>query len=119
MRAAMLALRTTAVQPRRRCRRPPYGRAAAGGERPIGNAIGMNAGYNVFGSGNRANATIGRAIRLMLLTVAAATPGDLDKSDARPSRQIRYCIAENEERARSRPTTSSRVTSPEDIPRCS
>ena len=34
---------------------------------PIRNAIGMNAGHNVFGSGNRANATIGRAIRLILL----------------------------------------------------
>src|ERR1700738_1170565 len=47
---------------------------------PVRNEIGMNAGHNVFGSGNRANATIGRAIRLILLTVGGATPGDLDKS---------------------------------------
>jgi hypothetical protein len=33
---------------------------------PIARRIGMNAGCNAFGSGNRANATIGRAIRLML-----------------------------------------------------
>src|SRR5688500_610305 len=33
---------------------------------PVRKTIGMNAGCNVFGSGNRANATIGRALRLML-----------------------------------------------------
>src|SRR5713226_4069716 len=47
---------------------------------PVRAQIGMNAGANVFGSGNRANATIGRAIRLILLTVGGAIPGDLDKS---------------------------------------
>ena len=36
---------------------------------PLGRAIGMNSGCNAFGSGNRANATIGRAIRLVLLNV--------------------------------------------------
>jgi hypothetical protein len=64
---------------------------------PIRNAIGMNAGHNVFGSGNRANATIGRAIRLVLLTVGGATPGDLDKSTLGHPGKYTYCIAENEE----------------------
>ena len=64
---------------------------------PIRNAIGMNAGHNVFGSGNRANATIGRAIRLILLTVGGATPGDLDKSTLGHPGKYTYCIAENEE----------------------
>src|SRR5215472_5584729 len=36
---------------------------------PVARAIGMNGGVNAFGSGNRANATIGRAIRLVLLNV--------------------------------------------------
>ena len=47
---------------------------------PIARQIGMNAGGNVFGSGNRANATIGRAVRLILLSVGGGIPGELDKS---------------------------------------
>src|SRR5204863_7392035 len=43
---------------------------------PVARAIGMNPGANAFGSGNRANATIGRAIRLVLLNVGGAWPGD-------------------------------------------
>ncbi len=64
---------------------------------PIRTEIGMNAGCNVFGSGNRANATIGRAIRLVLLNVGGAQPGDLDKSTLGSPAKYTYCIAENEE----------------------
>jgi len=63
---------------------------------PIAAEIGMNAGCNTFGSGNRANATIGRAIRLVLLNVGGATPGDLDKSTLGHPGKYTYCIAENE-----------------------
>ncbi len=63
---------------------------------PIAEEIGMNSGTNVFGSGNRANATIGRAIRLILLNVGGATPGDLDKSTLGHPGKYTYCIAENE-----------------------
>jgi hypothetical protein len=64
---------------------------------PIRNEIGMNAGCNVFGSGNRANATIGRALRLMLLNVGGGWPGLLDKSTLGHPGKYTYCIAENEE----------------------
>ncbi|HYM32729.1 MAG TPA: hypothetical protein VEU47_15610 [Candidatus Cybelea sp.] len=64
---------------------------------PIRTAIGMNAGCNVFGSGNRANATIGRAVRLILLNVGGGWPGDLDKSTLGHPGKYTYCIAENEE----------------------
>ena len=64
---------------------------------PIRNAIGMNAGCNAFGSGNRGNATIGRAIRLILLAVGGGTPGDLDKSALGSPAKYTYCVAENEE----------------------
>ena len=47
---------------------------------PVAQAIGMNGDCNAFGSGNRANATIGRALRLVLLNVGGGRPGDLDKS---------------------------------------
>jgi hypothetical protein len=63
---------------------------------PVRTQIGMNAGYNVFGSGNRANATIGRAIRLILLNVGGGTPGDLDKSTLGHPGKYTFCIAENE-----------------------
>lgn len=64
---------------------------------PVRTEIGMNAGCNVFGSGNRANATIGRAIRLVLLNVGGAWPGELDKSTLGHPGKYTYCIAENEE----------------------
>ena len=64
---------------------------------PIRARVGMNAGANVFGSGNRANATIGRAIRLVLLNVGGAWPGALDKSTLGHPGKYTYCIAENQE----------------------
>ena len=64
---------------------------------PVRTQIGMNAGCNVFGSGNRANATIGRAIRLMLLNVGGGWPGLLDKSTLGHPGKYTFCIAENEE----------------------
>lgn len=64
---------------------------------PIRNEIGMNPGCNVFGSGNRANATIGRAVRMVLLNVGGAWPGELDKSTLGHPGKYTYCIAENEE----------------------
>ena len=64
---------------------------------PARMAAGMNAGCNVFGSGNRANATIGRAIRLILLNVGGGWPGELDKSTLGHPGKYTYCIAENEE----------------------
>ena len=64
---------------------------------PVRGEVGMNAGANVFGPGNRANATIGRAIRLVLLNVGGAWPGDLDKSTLGHPGKYTFCIAENEE----------------------
>jgi hypothetical protein len=63
---------------------------------PIAAKIGMNAGCNVFGSANRANATIGRAIRLIMLNVGGGWPGDLDKSTLGHPGKYTYAIAENE-----------------------
>jgi hypothetical protein len=55
----------------------------------------FNSGIGAFGPGNRANATVGRAIRLILLHIAGARPGDGDASqDGQPSKYS-YCVAEN------------------------
>ena len=64
---------------------------------PIRHDIQLNSGANVFGSGARANATIGRAIRLVLLNVGGAWPGDLDKSTLGHPGKYTFCIGENEE----------------------
>jgi len=45
--------------------------------------------------GNRANATIGRALRWFLLNVGGGWPGELDRARS-ASRQIYLCVAENE-----------------------
>lgn len=63
---------------------------------PVAAAIGMNGGCNAFGSGNRANATIGRALRLVLLNVGGGRPGDLDKSTLGHPGKYTYCVTENE-----------------------
>src|SRR3546814_13738366 len=57
----------------------------------------MNAGHNCFGSGNLANATFGRTIRMVLLNVGGGWPGDLDKATLGHPGKYTYCIAENEE----------------------
>jgi hypothetical protein len=63
---------------------------------PIAREIGMNGGVNAFGSGNRANATIGRALRLIMLNVGGGWPGDLDKSTLGHPGKYTYCVTENE-----------------------
>ena len=61
---------------------------------PIVDEIGMNAGVNLFGPGNRANATIGRAVRLILLNVFRMVPGIADKSTQGNPGKYSFCIAE-------------------------
>jgi hypothetical protein len=64
---------------------------------PIRTAIGMNATHNVLGNGSRANATIGRAIRLLLINVLGCVPGQLDRSTLGHPGKFTFCIAEDEE----------------------
>jgi hypothetical protein len=64
---------------------------------PIRDRIGMNYGAGCLGSGNRANATIGRAVRLVLQNVGGARPGAGDRSTQAHPGKYSYCFAENEE----------------------
>jgi len=64
---------------------------------PVRNTIGMNSGSNVFGQGNRANASIGRAVKLILTNIGGAIPGVTDMSTLGHPGKYTYCIAENEE----------------------
>ncbi len=63
---------------------------------PYGRQIGVHAGSGCFGPGFRANATIGRAIRLILLNVGGAWPGRYDMATQGSPAKYAYCIAENE-----------------------
>lgn len=64
---------------------------------PIRNEIGINCRSNVFGPGWRANATIGRAIRLLIRNVGGAIPGELDRATLGHPGKYTYCIGEDEE----------------------
>ena len=63
---------------------------------PIARELGLNAGYNAFGQGFRANVTIGRAVRLVLMNVGGGLPGTGDRSTQGSPSKIAYCVAENE-----------------------
>jgi hypothetical protein len=64
---------------------------------PYGRRVGLHGGSGCFGPGFRANATIGRAIRLVLLNVGGAWPGRYDMATQGSPAKFAYCIAENEE----------------------
>ena len=64
---------------------------------PIRQRLGFNAGGNVFGPGWRANATIGRAIRLIMLNIGGAWPGRHDMATQGSPAKFSYCIGENVE----------------------
>ncbi|MEV5409040.1 hypothetical protein AB0K60_09395 [Thermopolyspora sp. NPDC052614] len=64
---------------------------------PVRGRIGLNGKGNVFGSGFRANATIGRAIRLTAINVFGLRPHQLDQATQATLGKYSACIAENEE----------------------
>ena len=64
---------------------------------PIRHELGINSRSNVFGPGWRANATIGRTVRLLMRNVGGALPGELDRATLGHPGKYSYCIAEDEE----------------------
>jgi hypothetical protein len=63
---------------------------------PIARESGLNGGYNAFGQGFRANVTIGRAVRLVLMNVGGGLPGSGDRATQGSPAKLAYCVAENE-----------------------
>ncbi len=61
---------------------------------PVADAIGMNSGPGCMGSGNRANATIGRALRLVIMNVFRMIPGVSDQSTQGHPGKYGFCVAE-------------------------
>ena len=62
---------------------------------PIIERLRINCGRGLFGPGWRANATIGRALRLVLVNIGGAGPG-VDASQTGHPGKYTYCIAEYE-----------------------
>ena len=63
---------------------------------PISRAIGMNSGINALGQGNRANATIGRALQLVIRNVGGGRPGGVDRATLGTPGKYTFCFTENE-----------------------
>jgi hypothetical protein len=62
----------------------------------IAERCGFNAGIGAFGPGNRANAAVGRALRLVLLHIAGARRGDGDAATQGQPAKYTFCVAENQ-----------------------
>ncbi len=63
---------------------------------PAAKAIGMNSGVNALGQGNRANATIGRALQLIVRNVGGGLPGGMDRATLGNPGKYTFCFAEDE-----------------------
>jgi hypothetical protein len=64
---------------------------------PVAGRLGINAADNAFGPGFRANATIGRALRLLMMNTLDTRPGRLDRSTLGNPGKYSLCFAEDEE----------------------
>lgn len=64
---------------------------------PLRKQLEINCSSNCFGQGTRANATIGRALELILLNIGGAKPGIMDRSTQGSPAKFSFCFGENEE----------------------
>ena len=63
---------------------------------PVARRIGMNSGVNALGPGNRANASIGRALQLVVRNVGGGVPGGIDRATLGWPGKYTLCFAEDE-----------------------
>ena len=63
---------------------------------PIVERLGINGKFNCLGEGVWANATLGRALRLILRNVSGALPGEMDRATQGQPAKYSFCCAENE-----------------------
>ena len=79
---------------------------------PIRRQIGMNARGNALGQGNRANATIGRALQLIIRNVGGGRPQEVDRATLGNPGKYTYCFAEDEEGSCWEPLSVERGVAP-------
>jgi hypothetical protein len=63
---------------------------------PIAPRLHVNATFNCLGEGAWANATMGRALRLILRNIGGALPAEMDRSTHGSPGRYSFCCAENE-----------------------
>jgi hypothetical protein len=66
---------------------------------PARHALGIECGYSGLGHNGRANATIGRALRLVMRNVGGSLPGVVSKSTFGQPGRVSLCFGEWEERS--------------------
>ena len=81
---------------------------------PIRHQLGMNMEMGALGQGNRANATIGRAVRLAVRNIGGAKPGGTERSTFGNPMKFTMCFPEWEERNPWQPLHVERGFAPED-----
>ena len=81
---------------------------------PIGEQIGINSKDGLFGPGWRANACLGRAVRLCFINGFDARPGTLDRGTLGNPTKYTFCIGDNEEDSPWGPLHVSRGFQPQD-----
>ncbi len=64
---------------------------------PIRKELDINGGRGCLGPGWRANATIGRALRLIMINCGGATPGEIDKATHGMPGKFTFCFGELDE----------------------
>ncbi|MBI2910146.1 MAG: hypothetical protein HYX92_21095 [Chloroflexi bacterium] len=64
---------------------------------PVAKKLHINSGYNCLGEGNRANATIGRCLRLIMINVGGGLAGDTDRATQGQPGRYSFCLAESED----------------------
>jgi len=79
---------------------------------PVRRRIGMNAGVNVLGQGNRANLTIGRALQLVIRNVGGGRPGEVDRAAHGNPGKLSFCFPEDEEGSPWEPLSVARGFAP-------
>ena len=79
---------------------------------PIATRLGMNSGLNALGQGNRANATIGRAVNLVVRNVGGGRPGEIDRATLGSPGKYTFCFAEDESDEDWEPLAVSRGMTP-------
>ncbi len=66
---------------------------------PMARHVGVNAGVNALGQGHRANASIGRALQLVIRNVGGGRPGEVDRATLGTPGKYTFCFAEAEDPA--------------------
>ncbi len=64
---------------------------------PVRSAVGMGGGMSALGNADRASATIGRAVQLVIRNVGGGAPGGVDRAVLGQPAKTGFCFAENEE----------------------